>query len=194
MAAWGPSRRGRVRVRKVINSVRGREVDKFKDNNKILILESDNDGDMGAFEQSDMDTDTGFKTVRRNKKRQRISTGTSTDDLIDEFESSENDYSFMDLSIDQKLAAMFTKISATEVKVNSIYKENLSQQINRNESMITTQDARIKLLEYRSIDNEARNRRRYLIFKGIGEYGMIENCFELIQDFITDKLKIRAEM
>ena len=194
MAAWGPSRRGRVRVRKVINSVRGREVDKFKDNNKILILESDNDGDMGAFEQSDMDTDTGFKTVRRNKKRQRISTGTSTDDLIDEFESSENDYSFMDLSIDQKLAAMFTKISATEVKVNSIYKENLSQQINRNESMITTQDARIKLLEYRSIDNEARNRRRYLIFKGIGEYGMIENCFELIQDFITDKLKTRAEM
>ena len=194
MAAWGPSRRGRVRVRKVINSVRGREVDKFKDNNKILILESDNDGDMGAFEQSDMDTDTGFKSVRRNKKRQRISTGTSTDDLIDEFESSENDYSFMDLSIDQKLAAMFTKISATEVKVNSIYKENLSQQINRNESMITTQDARIKLLEYRSIDNEARNRRRYLIFKGIGEYGMIENCFELIQDFITDKLKIRAEM
>ena len=159
-----------------------------------MILESDNDGDMGAFEQSDMDTDTGFKTVRRNKKRQRISTGTSTDDLIDEFESSENDYSFMDLSIDQKLAAMFTKISATEVKVNSIYKENLSQQINRNESMITTQDARIKLLEYRSIDNEARNRRRYLIFKGIGEYGMIENCFELIQDFITDKLKIRAEM
>ena len=197
MAARGPSRRGRVRVRggrKVINSVRGRGADKFKDNNKFLILESDDDGDMGAFEQSDMDTDTGFKTVRRNKKRQRISTGTSTDDLIDEFENSDNDNSFMDLSIDQKLSAMFTKISATEVKVNSIYKENLSQRMNRVENMITTQDARIKLLEYRSIDNEARNRRRNLIFKGIGEYGMIENCFELIQDFITDKLKIPAAM
>ena len=66
--------------------------------------------------------------------------------------------------------------------------------MNRVESMITTQDARIKLLEYCSIDNEARNRRRNLIFKGIGEYGMIENCFELIHDFITDKLKIPAEM
>ena len=60
--------------------------------------------------------------------------------------------------------------------------------------MITTQDAHIKLLEYRSIDNKARNRRRNLIFKGIGDYGIIENCFELIQDFINDKLKIPAEM
>ena len=125
MAAKGPSRRGRVRVRggrKVINSVRGRGVDKLKDNNRFLILESDDDGDTGAFGQSDMDMDTRFKTVRRNKKQQRISTGTSTDDSIDEFEKSDNDNSFMDLSIDQKLAAMFTKLSATEVKVNSIYK------------------------------------------------------------------------
>ena len=79
MAARGPSRRGSVRVRggrKVINSGRGRGIDKFKDNNKFLILELDDDGNMGAFEQSDIDTDSGFKTVRRNKKRQRISTGT----------------------------------------------------------------------------------------------------------------------
>ena len=121
-----------------------------------MILESDDDGDMGAFEQLDMDTDTRFKTVRLNKKRQHISTGTSTDYLIDEFKNSDNDNdnSFMDLSIDQKLAAMFTKISVTEVKVKGLYKENLSQRMNRVESMITTQDTRIKLLEYRSIHNE----------------------------------------
>ena len=171
------------------------------DNNPFSALDSeDND---------DSETLGGFvdrRKERQDKKRQRVSTGTSGDELYDLYDDDEeedddddiNDNGdngdFMRLSTDQKLAVMFTKISTTEVKVNSIYKEKLSRRVQKIETVMSAHEQRIKLLEYRSIDIEARSRRRNLLFKGITEYGSIENCFELVRDFIADKLKISDDM
>ena len=58
--------------------------------------------------------------------------------MEDDGDSGHND-DFMQLSTDQKLAAMFTKISTTEVKVNSIYKEKLSRRVQKAESIISAQ-------------------------------------------------------
>ena len=113
--------------------------------------------------------------------------------MEDDGDSGHND-DFMQLSTDQKLAAMFTKISTTEVKVNSIYKEKLGRRVQKAESIICAHEQRIKLLEYRSINIEARSRRRNLLFKGIREYGQIENCFEIVRDVIADQLHINDDM
>ncbi|MEW8547543.1 MAG: hypothetical protein AB2693_28890 [Candidatus Thiodiazotropha sp.] len=127
--------------------------------------------------------------VRQDKKRQRISTGgTSVDDFPDEYDN------FVNMSTDEKLVAMFMKISTTEAKVARMYQETLNERLHCVEGVMKTHENRIKLLEYRSIDNEARSRRRNLLFKGICEYGMGENCFELVRDFIADKLSITDDM
>ena len=59
---------------------------------------------------------------------------------------------------------------------------------------MSAHEQRIKLLEYRSIGIEARSSRRNLLFKGITEYGSIENCFVLVRDFIADRLKISDDI
>lgn len=196
MAARGDSRRGRVRVRGgrfTTGSPDGRgrgQHSSYMYANNFFVLQSDDDGDSVTFEDKD---DNDRSKERPDKKRQRISTGTSADDnLMDHTDTDTDD--FMTLSTDRKLAAIFTKISNTEVKVDSIYKENLCRRVGKVENVITTHEHRIKLLEYRSIDSEARNRRRNLLFKGIREYGGIENCFELVRDFIVDRLNITQDM
>ena len=202
MSGRNGARRGRVLGgrRSSAGMSRGRGNLVFMDNNPFNALDSDDNGD----------TRRGFvdnRKSRQDKKRQRVSTGTSGDlydddndydddedeDMEDDGDSGHND-DFMQLSTDQKLATMFTKISTTEVKVNSIYKEKLGRRVQKAENIISAHEQRIKLLEYRSIDIEARSRRRNLLFKGIREYGQIENCFEIVRDIIADQLHINDDM
>ena len=65
----------------------------------------------------------------------------------------------MEMTLDQKLSAMFKKISSTEVKVADMYHENLSERVQTIEGLVSSYENRFKLLEYRSIDIEARSRR-----------------------------------
>lgn len=51
---------------------------------------------------------------------------------------------------------------------------------------------RIKTLEYRSIDAEARSRRNNLIFRGIPEILLSEDCVSLIHGFLKDNLDIES--
>ena len=200
MGGRGGSGRDRVRVRggrSYQGISMGRVVSGFVDTNQFSGLDSDDNGDNVYVDN---------KKVRQDKKRQRVSTNSSDDfyQNVDESDMEDSDYDdddddnddndFMRLTMDKKLAAMFTKISATEVKVNSIYKEKLSRRVQKVENMISAHEQRIKLLEYRSIDSEARSRRRNLLFKGITEYGQVENCFDLVRDFIADRLHIYDDM
>ena len=121
-----------------------------------------------------------------DKKRQRISTGTSND-----FSDDDNDFDdFVKMSLDQKLFVMFKQISSTRTKVDDMYHDDLNGRVQTMEGVMSDHEKRIKLLEYRSIDLEARSRRRNLLFKGITEYGVIENCSELVRDLIADTLHI----
>ena len=161
MGGRGGSGRGRVRVRGGRSSM-GRGLSGFVDQNQFGGLDSDDNGDNVYVDN---------KKVRQDKKRQRVSTNSSDDfyQNVDESDMEDSDCDdddnddndFMRLTMDKKLTAMFTKISATEVKVNSIYKEKLSRRVQKVENMISAHEQRIKLLEleYRSIDSEARSRR-----------------------------------
>ena len=205
MGGRGGSGRGRVRVRggrSYQGISMGRGLSGFVDPTQFSGLDSDDNGDNVYVDN---------KKVRQDKKRQRVSTNSSDDfyqnvdesdmedsdcddDCDDDDDDDDDDNDFMRLTMDQKLAAMFTKISATEVKVNSIYKEKLSRRVQKVENVISAHEQRIKLLEYRSIDSEARSRRRNLLFKGIAEYGQVENCFDIVRDFIADRLHIYDDM
>ena len=59
---------------------------------------------------------------------------------------------------------------------------------------MTRDQSRIKLLEYKSIDIEARNRRHNLIFRGIKENPFIkEDCTLVVHKFVGEHLKVEFE-
>ena len=65
----------------------------------------------------------------------------------------------------EKLSALFHKLAQVEAKVDKVMP--LAERVKRSENVIKTQQNRLKLLEYKSIDIESRSRRRNLIFRGI---------------------------
>ena len=66
-----------------------------------------------------------------------------------------------------KLSAPFHKLTQVESNVEKVLP--LSERVKRTENVIKSQQCRLKLLEYKSIDIESRSRRRNLIFRGISE-------------------------
>ena len=77
--------------------------------------------------------------------------------------------------IQKRLDSVFTiksRVSAVENTIRSLYD-------------------RLKLLEYRSLDIEARSKRKNMLFKGIPDY---RHCFDAVRQFISSKLHIDRDM
>ena len=136
-------------------------------------------------EMADIDNSEWSK-VTHTKKRYRISTGGESQTHY------KPDYD--DLSIDGKLSAIYNQMTINNNKMAAIDKKvdqclHLHIRVNQLERSISTQDKRLKLLEYKSIDIEARGRRNNLIFGGFDE-SRDEDCAVKIQSFIQEKLDI----
>lgn len=89
--------------------------------------------------------------------------------------------------MDDKLIAMFEEMGNMANKVDQCL--HLHNRVNDLESHISEHSSRLTLLEYKSIDLEARSRRNNLIFGGLPE-DKSENCFVTISNFLKDHLDI----
>lgn len=122
------------------------------------------------------------------------------------FNSSSMDTSaFHTLSTDDKLARMFenmnrnydmlANMNSSQEKYYSATRDlqrsisDLCEQTERVEQTVDKQSHLMKVLSYRSIDTEARNRRNNLIIWGITE-NMRINCADLVLNFLEDELEI----
>ena len=111
-------------------------------------------------------SDDGFIPVRgKQSKRQRISSGGQSGPIgqpdTQDDELFETD--FQDLSSDQKLSLILSKLSVNERRVSSIQNKldtmlNIRSRVTVVENVIRSQNDRLKLLEYWSFDLEARSR------------------------------------
>ena len=117
--------------------------------------------------------------VKAKKKRKRHETG-SVD--IEEFSK---------MSTDEKLLALFSKLSVMEGKQNCLHAvmSPAQEKIEVVENCVNIHARKIKMLSYRSIDLEARSRRNNLIFRGLADMPS-ENCAELIADFLELELEL----
>ena len=160
------------------------------------------DGGMSSLftSQGGNNDNDGFTVVRgKQSKRQRISSsGQSgvTDQAVDGAALFESDFS--DLSTDQKFSLILSKLSVNEIRVSSIDRKvdeltNVSSRVDAVENVVRSQHDRLKLLEYRSIDLEARSRRKNLLIKGIPE-NRRENCFQEVRRIILEELGIERDM
>lgn len=115
---------------------------------------------------------------KAQSKRRRVNTGTEN--------------SFASLSVDDKLLHMFQKLENLERTNKSI--ENLAQGVNVTKAKVDHLTMRsdsheqcLKVLAYKSIELEARSRRKNLLFHGLAECKN-EKPVELLRDFLWDEM------
>ena len=168
------------------------------DQNKFQILSNLQDGD-GSFERSDGVDSDGFTKVR---KRQRVNTG-GDDNYTGTLDSqppdpqppdSDLDIDFDNMDMGEKLSTIFItltcnqkKITHVEQKIDSI--NILNGRVQKVETVMNSYNERLKLLEYKSIDIEARSRRNNLLFRGFLE-SRDEDCRRVIRNFLEEKLGV----
>lgn len=137
--------------------------------------------------------DEGFCVVDRSYKRKRISTG-GTGDCIPGMTSE----TFQTLHTDDKLTVLFDMMNSVHVKqdrtsadiqnMNRLMNSS-SQKTDRVEKNVNLYSKQLKVLSYRSIDQEARSRRNNLLFWGLTE-NTPRNCEKLILNVIAREMRI----
>ena len=202
----------RVQTRGGSQSGKGRGFPRSKeyarsDNNRFAVLSDDfeQNGDQMVFsEQSDVNGERisescgnsmqgQFMTVegKGRGKRLRLSDGSTGGEGIDLS-------AFASLPTDQNLCHMMSSLSANQNQMQNMQTKidlltNMNSRLCNTETVIHSHDDRLKLLEYKSIDSEARNRRNNLLFKGVSEQAN-EDCFRQIQTFLLEQLNIDTSM
>ena len=151
------------------------------DDSREYSVETSNSYSVLGGDGQGMVPDREWVEVQRNK-RKRINTGS-----VDE-------QTFQTMTNDEKLDVIFSKLIGIEQRQNMIEKFETSlnstdSKLNSIGSKVTSNSISIELLSYRSIDLEARSRRKNLIFKGLCENAS-ENCSELIQEFLFHELEL----
>ena len=125
------------------------------------------------------DSDTGWNKVNYNRKRQKLSSGGDSA-TPDKYNS---------LSIDEKLSVIYTemhgKMASMEQKLDRCLQ--LHNKVDDLDQCMNEHESRLLLLEYKSLDLEARTRRNNLIFNGMSE-ARDENCMLLIKQFLQERL------
>ena len=127
--------------------------------------------------------DKGWSVQR--SKRKRTNTGS-----IDE-------ETFQSMSNDQKLGVIFQKLIDIEDKQSSIKKlekslESTDKTVRSIKSTMDGHSNMIKLLTYKSLDLEARSRRKNLVFRGLCENSR-EDCHNVIADFLSNELDLNPD-
>ncbi|MES9902848.1 MAG: hypothetical protein ABW168_09205 [Sedimenticola sp.] len=129
---------------------------------------------------------------RRSKKRSRISTGGTSSAYVSDTLPIPAEYG--SLSTDEKLnliLATMSKINNLETKIDQAL--SVTSTLRETQQTVLKHADRITILEYKSIDNEARARRSNLLFKGFSE-SRNENCAKTVQDFLLNELGIEERI
>ena len=94
------------------------------------------------------------------------------------------------MSTDDKLVSLFEIMIDGFGSMNSRV-NNIENNVHALISESAQSERRIKLLEYKSIDQEARSRRNNLIFRGFREVVGSDDCISIIQNFLSDQLDMQ---
>ena len=121
--------------------------------------------------------DGGWRQCKRKRKRNE----TGSVDLE----------TFCKMSSDEKLIALFTKLSTVESKQNNLSSvmSPVYDKVDILEDCVNIHARKLKMLSYRSLDLEARSRRNNLIFRGLADC-QNENCAALIVDFLMEEMQL----
>ena len=142
-----------------------------------------------------------WQVVKGGNKRQRRSTGGTygqpeSSEFAElrqsaQYRSISRD-EFRGLSTDEKLVTMFEAI--TDLGSLSDRVCNVEEKVAGLEMSNKAHDDRLKLVEYKSIDMEARSRRNNLIFRGHRENVENDNCTDIIRRHLAEHLNLNPSI
>lgn len=127
--------------------------------------------------------------IKQSRKRRRYSTGTGTGSVdISKFHT---------LSGDDKLAILFEKLVNIEEKIPSFERlqdvmQVTCKKVSRVEKVTDSHERQLKILNYKSVDLEARSRRNNLIFRGLYESSRNDDCIAFVKEFLETELRLDA--
>ena len=154
--------------------------------------------------ESDGDTWHEVGRGKSKNKRQRRSTGGTYERYEQESGSGPSHWGqnaqfqimdkevFRGLSTDDKLVTMFktlTDIGSLHGRV-----QNIERQVENLVVSDSVQNDRLRLIEYKSIDMEARSRRNNLIFRGHPESVENDDCVAIIRHWLPERLGLRPDI
>ena len=165
---------------------------------------SDTECETSDTEATGSDTnDDGYTTVTRKHtkaKRRRVSSGGRSSGKnegdtmpVHEFVGDTN---FDTLSTDDKLSLILAKLSVNESKVGKIERllgtmTKKEKRVSEIETVVRSHNDRLRLLEYKSLDIEARSRRNNLVIHGFLERRN-EDCASRVIGFLQDALNLES--
>lgn len=138
--------------------------------------------DQSLHDLMESDSTTEWTECVNRKKRTRANTGSNSD-----IGTQINIREFEILNIDDKLSILFAQSNCMNEKIDECLQ--LQNKVKNIENELSEHDFRLKTLEYKSIDLEARSRRNNLIFGGISERKN-EDCFTRVAEFLRENLNI----
>lgn len=144
-------------------------------------------GDVGDDEM------TGeFRTVSRRKRQRRSTGGTPYSPQPKEILVNISEGEFKALPTDDKLVTLFKLMSSVGSQTARL--GTVETKVSELGNKMNHTDQRVRLLEYKSIDAEVRSRRNNLIFRGIVENSINEDCESLVKSIVTEKLGLDSNM
>lgn len=145
--------------------------------------------------QNRFDTLSGQGNVQPSGKRKKMTSSTGS-------EMGDETKKFLDLNTDEKLLCLFESINRNFDKIQSFETthkhqvENLhhvQKKVTQHDELFELLIRKIKMLSYKSIDQEARNRRNNIVFWGISENGRYTNCVDIIERFLLYEMDIDCD-
>ena len=201
MRGRGPRTRGGMQQGRMLDQVSSRYA--RSDSNVFSCLRylrgSGSASESEALQSSDTNSDdeqlniSSVHVTRQQKKRKFNSSSGGGSKLMDK--GSEDDaVDYETLEADEKLNLILSKVTLNEKRFKKL--ENIcgsavkhSKRLSQVETVMKSQEDRIRLLEYKSIDLEARSRRNNVLFYGLSE-SRNEDCKLIILDKLRQELDI----
>ena len=165
--------------------------------NRYHALYSDSEGDTWQLVDRDNRNKGRYKRMRRStggghdQPGQFVNPEPSVSDQGAKYEIMSRD-NFRNLTTDEKLVTMFdaiTKFGSLGSRVQKV-----ESRVTILESNNASHDTRLRLLEYKSIDMEARSRRHNLIFRGHSENVENDDCVQIIRNFLGRNLELNPNL
>lgn len=147
----------------------------------VFLNSQDGQGSQGSQWSVVSNANTKKRKIRISDDNATTRTSLSSDD-------------YRNLSVNDKLLVMYNKINVQNEFLSKIESKvdqclSLHNKVDSIDLKMNEHEARLTLLEYKTIDLEARSRRKNLIFSGFVEE-RYEDCALTIKTFLSEKLQI----
>ena len=147
--------------------------------------------EIGSNIEDDVHGDDGgvWTTQTRRKRNRRSTSGTFSENISKETICRISKESFKNMPTDDKLVSLFEVMTSGFGSVNSRV-QDVEDNVHELMSSSAQVERRLKLVEYRSLDQEARSRRNNLIFRGHLEIVGHDDCVGVINRFLAEKFEM----